>query len=174
MPWCHFAKGHYDIIILYLLLILLILVNLKSPLQPQFLTDFGKQGCILKLRIYSFQPCIICEDPWWFTYESQNLWYTMIKFAFFFQSTLVEYIGVCTDTNKGFKLKGFAACGRFKPHGSHMDWKTWKHRKIFCSLVKGGKFEYIGKGNFIQNTGKIKETGKVRNFSQFLYIFSNF
>ena len=27
---------------------------------------------ILKLRISSFQPCIICEDPWWFIYEIAN------------------------------------------------------------------------------------------------------
>ena len=34
MSWCH------DVIIIYLLLILLILVNFKSLLWPQFLTDF--------------------------------------------------------------------------------------------------------------------------------------
>ena len=64
--------------------LLLILVNFKSLLWPQFLTHFDKQGCILKLRISSFQPCIIYEDPWWCTYESQK---TMTKFAiqvFFF------------------------------------------------------------------------------------------
>ena len=62
--WCHNC----------LFTLLLILVNFKSLLQPQFLTNFDKQGCILKLRISSFQPCIICEDPWWFTYESQKQW----------------------------------------------------------------------------------------------------
>ena len=67
--------------------ILLILVNFKSLLQPRFLTDFHKQGSILKLRISSFQPCIICEDPLWFTYESQK---TMTKFVIqvFFCKTL--------------------------------------------------------------------------------------
>ena len=43
----------------------------KWLLWPQFLTNFHKQGSIFKLRISSFQPCIICEDPW-FTNESQN------------------------------------------------------------------------------------------------------
>ena len=31
-------------------------------LQPQFLTNFHKQGVILKLRISSFQPCINYDD----------------------------------------------------------------------------------------------------------------
>ena len=31
-------------------------------LQPQFLTDFHKQGVILKLKISSFQPCINYDD----------------------------------------------------------------------------------------------------------------
>ena len=43
----------------------------KCLLWSQFLTNFDKEGCILKLRISSFQPCIICEDPWWFIYELQ-------------------------------------------------------------------------------------------------------
>ena len=106
MSWRPFAKWHHDVIIVYLLLILLILVSFnKLPLlQPQFLTDFHKQGCILKLRISSFPPCIICEDAWWFTYESQK---TMTKFAiqvFFLQNALVEYIGVYSDTKNGRKF----------------------------------------------------------------------
>ena len=44
----YFRRGH-DVIIVYLLLILLILVNFKSLLWHQFLTDFHKQGSILKL-----------------------------------------------------------------------------------------------------------------------------
>ena len=54
-------------------------ISFKWLLWPQFLT---KQGTILGLRISSFQKCIICENPWWFTYESRNLWFTLIKLQF--------------------------------------------------------------------------------------------
>ena len=99
--WRPSAKWHHDVIIVYLLLILLILVNFnKSLLQPQFLTSFHKQGCILKLRISSFSPCIICEDAWWFTYELQkNNDQICNSGLFFLQNALVEYIGVYSDTN---------------------------------------------------------------------------
>ena len=74
--------------------LLLILVNFKSLLWPQFLTNFNKQECILKLRISSLQPCIICEDPWWFTYESQKNNDQICDSGLFLQNALVEYTGV--------------------------------------------------------------------------------
>ena len=55
-------------------------LNFQMAPVPQFLTNFHKQGCILKLKISSFQPCIICEDLWWFIYESQ-FELTSIKFT---------------------------------------------------------------------------------------------
>ena len=57
----------------------------------KLLTDVHKQGSILKLRMSSFQPCI-CEDPWWFTNESQTHQF-LIK-------ALVDHTSDCADTTQ--------------------------------------------------------------------------
>ena len=40
-------------------------------------------------------------------------------------------------------------------HGSHMDWKTWKNKKISSSQGNLNSLEKLG--NFTQNTGKMKK-----------------
>ena len=47
---------------------------------------------------FKAENLLICEDPWWFTYESQKNNDQICNSGLFLQNTLVEYIGVYSDT----------------------------------------------------------------------------
>ena len=63
-------------------------------------------------------------------------------------------------------------------HGSHMDWKPGKMRKLFPVREKWGNFEQAGKirefyQKYWKSEGNLPKILEIwRNFSQFLFLFS--